>query len=95
MQNSAPKIEQIANELHVSARTLQRQLNDLSSAFKKIVEVERMKRCDQLLQQDMQLTDIAMQLGYSDQSALARAYKAYSGHTLLQRKQQLKASPES
>ena len=53
VQKSVPKIEQIANELHVSARTLQRQLNDLSSSFKKIVEVERMKRCDQLLQQDM------------------------------------------
>ena len=93
VQNSVPKIEQIANELHVSARTLQRQLNDLNSSFKKIVETERMKRCEQLLQQDMQLTDIAMQLGYSDQSALARAYKAYSGQTLLQRKQQLKAEP--
>jgi AraC-like DNA-binding protein len=81
--------------LHLSARTLQRQLNDLGSSFKKIVEMERMKRCDQLLQQDMQLTDIAMQLGYSDQSALARAYKAYSGQTLLKKKQQLKASPES
>lgn len=27
--------------------------------------------------------DIALGLGYSDQSALARAYKAYSGQTLL------------
>ena len=95
VQNSVPKIEQIANELHVSARTLQRQLNDLNSSFKKIVETERMKRCEQLLQQDMQLTDIAMQLGYSDQSALARAYKAYSGQTLLHRKQQLKDPRES
>lgn len=95
VQNSVPKIEQIANELHVSARTLQRQLNDLNSSFKKIVEMERMKRCDQLLQQDTQLTDIATQLGYSDQSALARAYKAYSGQTLLHRKQQLKDPRES
>lgn len=94
LQKSVPKIEQIANELHVSARTLQRQLNDLNSSFKKIVEMERMKRCEQLLQQDMPLTDIAMQLGYSDQSALARAYKAYSSQTLLRRKQQLKASAE-
>mgnify|MGYP003498242012 CR=1 FL=1 len=93
-KNSVPKIEQIANELHVSARTLQRQLNDLDSSFKKIVEAERMKRCEQLLQQDMSLTDIAMQLGYSDQSALARAYKAYSGQTLLQKKQQFKIPPK-
>lgn len=29
-------------------------------------------------------------LGYSDQSALARAYKAYAGLTLMQRRRQLK-----
>ena len=29
-------------------------------------------------------------LGYSDQSALARAYKAYAGLTLMQRRKQLK-----
>lgn len=49
-----------------------------------------MKRCEQLLLQKFSLTEIAISLGYSDQSALARAYKAYSGQTLLQRKQQLK-----
>lgn len=49
-----------------------------------------MKRCEQLLLQNMSLTDLAMHLGYSDQSALTRAYKAYTGHTLLQRKQQIK-----
>ena len=70
-------------------------MNGLGSSFKRIAERDRMKGCAQLQQQVMQLTDIAMQLGYSDQSALARAYKAYSGQTLLQKKQQLKASPES
>ena len=53
-----------------------------------------MKRCEQLLLQSMNFTEMAMCLGYSDQSALARAYKAYSGQTLLQRKQQLKAQSE-
>ena len=86
----APKIEQIADELHLSTRTLQRQLQDLDSSFKHVLEVERMKLCEQLLQQGLSLTDIALQLGYSGQSALARAYKQYSGQTLLQLKQQLK-----
>ena len=85
-----PKIEQIATELHISSRTLQRQLNEQNSSFKKILEIERMKRCEQLLLQNMSLIEIAIYLGYSDQSALARAYKAYNGQTLLQRKQQLK-----
>ena len=90
LEEQAPKIEQISQELHISSRTLQRQLSDLGTSFKKIIEYERMNRCEQLLQDQRYLTDIAMKLGYSDQSALARAYKAYSGQTLLQKKQQLK-----
>ncbi len=34
----APKIEQIASELHLSTRTLQRQLRDLGSSFKQVLE---------------------------------------------------------
>ena len=90
LKEQAPKIEEIAHELHISTRTLQRQLSDLDSSFKRIVEYERMKRCEQLLESNVQFTDIAMRLGYSDQSALARAYKAFSGQTLLQKKQLLK-----
>ena len=86
----APKIEQIANELHLSTRTLQRQLQDWGSSFKRVLESERMKRCEYLLQQGLSLTEIALQLGYSGQSALARAYKQHSGQTLLQLKRQLK-----
>ncbi|KUG37924.1 AraC family transcriptional regulator [Acinetobacter johnsonii] len=86
----APKIEQIASELHLSTRTLQRQLRDLGSSFKQVLECERMKRCEYLLQQGLSLTEIALQLGYSGQSALARAYKQHSGQTLLQLKRQLK-----
>ena len=87
---NVPKIEIIADELHWSIRTLQRQLNTQNSSFKKVLETERMKRCEQLLVQGISFSDIAMQLGYSDQSALARAYKAFSGQTLMQRKKQLK-----
>ena len=89
MNEQAPKIEQIAQELHISARTLQRQLSDLDSSFKKIVEIERMKYCEFLLDENFNFTEIAMRLGYSDQSALARAYKAFSGQTLLQKKKDL------
>lgn len=86
----APKIEQIADELYTSVRTLQRQLAEADSSFKKVLEIERMKRIEQLLLQPLSLLDIALQLGYSDQSALARAYKSYTGQTLLQRRKALK-----
>lgn len=91
LKEQAPKIEEIAQELHISTRTLQRQLSDLDTSFKKIVEIERMKRCEFLLGSDTHLSEIAMRLGYSDQSALARAFKAFSGHTLLEKKHQLKS----
>ncbi|OTG80023.1 AraC family transcriptional regulator [Acinetobacter sp. ANC 4648] len=90
LEQQAPKIEDIAQELHMSVRTLQRKLSQLETSFKVILEEERMKRCEYLLMQKLTLTNIALDLGYSDQSALARAYKAYSGQTLLQKKQQLK-----
>lgn len=63
LKEQAPRIEDIAKELHISTRTLQRQLNDFDTTFKKIVETERMKRCEQLLVDDADLTDIAMRAG--------------------------------
>ncbi len=90
LRQQAPKIEDIAQELHVSVRTLQRQLAQCDSSFKRILESERMKRCDFLLAQHKSLMDIALELGYSDQSALARAYKAFTGQTLLQKKAELR-----
>lgn len=91
IRQQVPKIEVIAHELHVSVRTLQRQLSDLNTSFKQILEIERMQYCEKLLQKALSLTEIAMQLGYSDQSALARAYKAYTGQTLLQAKKKLES----
>lgn len=88
-KQQAPKIEDIAIELNVSVRSLQRQLQALNTSFKLILDAERMKRCEILLSQNESLTAIADQLGYSDQSALARAHKNLTGQTLLTRKKQL------
>lgn len=91
-KQQAPKIEDIAIELNVSVRSLQRQLQALNTSFKLILDAERMKRCEILLSQNESLTAIADQLGYSDQSALARAYKNLTGQTLLTRKSNYNSS---
>ncbi|WP_044100257.1 AraC family transcriptional regulator [Acinetobacter pittii] len=88
-KQQAPKIEDIAIELNISVRSLQRQLQSLNTSFKLILDTERMKRCEILLHQNESLTTIAEQLGYSDQSALARAHKNLTGQTLLTRKREL------
>ena len=91
IHQQAPQIEDIATELHVSVRSLQRQLKQLGTSYKQILETERMQQCEKLLAQGMQIVEIASRLGYSDQSALARAFKAYFGETLLCRRRRLKA----
>ena len=88
-EENIPSIEFVAQVLCCSVRTLQRQLKQEGTGFKQIIEKERMQRCEQLLIQNLGLSEIAQQLGYSDQSALARAYKAYTGQTLLKAKQAL------
>ena len=88
-EQQVPNIEWVAQRLFRSGRTLQRQLKQEGTGFKQILEIERMQRCEHLLRQNVSLSDIAQLLGYSDQSALARANKACTGQTLLKRKQQL------
>lgn len=83
-QQQAPKIEDIAAEMHMSVRTLQRQLKLKQSSFKQILELERCALCEVYLQKNIALSRIADLLGYSNQSALARAYKQHKGQTLLQ-----------
>lgn len=90
IQQHAIKIEHLAAQMHLSTRTLQRYLHTEGTSFKQLLEQERIKRCEWLLQQNLSLIDIAQQLDYSDQSALARAYKAATGQTLLNKKKQLK-----
>jgi AraC-like DNA-binding protein len=89
VEQRAIKIEQLAAQLYLSIRSLQREYAAQGSSFKKILEQERIKRCDILLQHGSSLSDIAEQLDYSDQSALARAYKAATGQTLVTRRKQL------
>jgi len=88
-RHQAIKVEQLARQLLMSTRSLQRLFSTHGTSFKKLLEQQRIKRCELLLQQGMGLSEIAEQLDYSDQSALARAYKAATGQTLLERKRQL------
>ncbi|MDM1310256.1 AraC family transcriptional regulator ligand-binding domain-containing protein [Acinetobacter indicus] len=90
LQQQAPKLDELAVELCMSSRTLQRQLSELGTSFKQLLNMERIKRCELLLPQKLSLTEIASQLGYSDQSALARAYKAHCGQTLTERRRVLR-----
>lgn len=85
-----PTITALAGQLGLSERTLQRYLKNEGTSFKQLLEQVKMQRCDVLLQQQFSLVKIAEALGYSDQSALARAYKKYYGIPMTQRIKHLK-----
>lgn len=86
-REGAPTLEQVADSLHLTPRTLQRRLAEHEVRFQVLLDEVRLQLCEQYLQDDrLQLTDIAALLGYSDQSALTRAYRRWTGRTPYQQR---------
>ncbi|MFZ3193762.1 MAG: AraC family transcriptional regulator ligand-binding domain-containing protein [Moraxellaceae bacterium] len=86
-REGAPTLQQVAAVLHVTPRTLQRRLAEHGVRFQPLLDEVRLQLCEQYLQDDrLQLTDIAALLGYSDQSALTRAYRRWTGRTPYQQR---------
>lgn len=75
-------IEEIAKRLCVSSRTLHRQLQLQDTSYSKLLAETRMRRAQILLEDgDLNITQIAYQLDYSDVSNFSTAFKNYFGVT--------------
>lgn len=85
-QLGEPTLAQLARQLHLSSRTLQRRLMQHEVSFQQLLDEVRQQLCRQYLHQHVPLSDIAQLLGYSDQSAFTRAYKRWTGNTPLQQR---------
>lgn len=85
-QLGEPTLAQLARQLHLSSRTLQRRLMQHEVSFQQLLDEVRQQLCTQYLHQHVPLSDIAQLLGYSDQSAFTRAYKRWTGSTPLQQR---------
>lgn len=73
-------IESAAAALCLSPRTLQRQLNEQSTQFSEVLQQVRLEQANHLLKNTrMSLTEIAMQVGYREQSSFSNAYKNWVG----------------
>lgn len=85
--------EQLAAELNMSGRSLQRKLKECNASFQQLLDEERYERAKQLMQQENYLlTDISAQLGFAESSVFSRAFRRWSGVTPLEYRQSLKAS---
>ena len=77
-----PDIDGIAQAMAVSTRTLQRRLEERGITFKRLVDEVREDQARKLVSAGtMSLSEVAFFLGYSDQSALSRAFKRWTGQT--------------
>lgn len=71
----------VAQQLHCSERTLQRQLKSHGLNFQVIVDEYRLEKSQAYLRQGKRFSEIAERLNYADQSAFSRAFKRWSGLT--------------
>jgi AraC-like DNA-binding protein len=77
----------VAQQLHCSERTLQRDLKQYDLNFQEILDEYRMQKSMLYLQQGKSLVEIAERLDYADQSAFGRAFKRWTGQTPRQYKE--------
>jgi AraC-like DNA-binding protein len=75
-----PTMEDIADALHISSRTLQRRLQDEGLSFQRALEEARRKLARHYLNNSgLELNEAAYLLGYEDASSFGRAFRAWEG----------------
>jgi AraC-like DNA-binding protein len=75
-------IEHCAKRMGRSVRTLQVSLSENGLRFSDILEQQRIELAKIYLRQDeLKLDDVAMMLGYAEQSSFGRAFKRWTGST--------------
>lgn len=88
VQAGNPSIEAIADKMGLSVRGLQRELKTQGESFQqKLADVREQLAKEYLRDHNLSLTDIALLLGYSEQSAFQRAFKQWTRLTPLQWRQ--------
>lgn len=78
-----------ASLLNIHPRQLQTQLQHAGSSFRKLLDEVRFSEAQlQLSHSSISLTDLALSLGYADETAFSRAFKRWSGVAPRQWRQQ-------
>ena len=76
----AVKLADVADDLHLSTRTLQRRLMDAGVAFQTLLDATRHElACHYLAHSDMPITEVGYLLGYQEPSAFHHAFKQWQG----------------
>jgi AraC-like DNA-binding protein len=74
-QSRLPTIEQVACEIGITSRTLQRRLAEVRTSYRDIVSSARHERAKDLLSEtEVPICEIATRLGYATPGAFSRAF---------------------
>lgn len=75
-----PTLKLVARQLDISPRTLQRRLAKQGLTHSKLVYQMRITRaCQQLSQPDVQISEIASEVGFATPSAFSHAFQSWTG----------------
>ena len=75
-----PTIDDVSRDLHVSARTLQRQLRDAGATYQQLLDEARHRMARYYLGNSvLELNEAAYLLGYEDSNSFVRAFRAWEG----------------
>ena len=73
-------IEDVASDLGLSVRVLQKRLSREGTRFREQLDHERLERASAMLRATkLTLREVAQRLGYADASTLLRAFKRWTG----------------
>lgn len=90
LHQGEPTIEQLAERLNYSRRTLQRRLTEVGTNFRKELNIVRYELAKSYLKDPrLQIVEIALLLGYAEHSPFTRAYKEWSGKTPQQTREEM------
>ncbi len=75
-----PVVEDVARDLHMSSRTLQRRLQDSGSSYQRVLDEARHQMARYYLSNSvLELAEAAYLLGYEDANSFARAFRTWEG----------------
>ena len=82
LTDGIPSLAQVASDLGMSARTLQRRLSDQGLTFQALVDQARRETAERFLADTRYSSaEVAFLTGFSEQSAFTRAFKRWAGQT--------------
>ncbi|MEC8631701.1 MAG: AraC family transcriptional regulator [Pseudomonadota bacterium] len=82
LSDGAPRATDMARDMGMSERTLQRRLSEEGTSYQAVLEKARRRLAEGLLTQSgHSLAEIAFLTGFSEQSAFSRAFARWTGRT--------------